>query len=412
MPEKADLSPGCRHLANPRAFEDFLSGGGALSGRGEVAEEHDYDHRARELHFEEHLRSLVLLHVSEYESGRDLTWAAEEDLLFAATGADFDISASGYGDAMAGRPIEPYWHMLGEVMDAVSAVEPERLRGVDSQTWEQITSLFGEIDIFDATRMELPPSLAEWAETSEEQSALKLQLKLDGITGSRFREALIEKPSGNDNAHFEELLGLEGEEGEEGESDQLFLFDCGYFNLDRYHEITHAGNHFVTKLHSNIKPETVAERPPSSGKGESGGYEVLSDRYVLLNGEDQNWYRVLEVRVSTGDELTILTNLLWVEADKVCLLYRYRWSIEVVFRWLKDLLELDHFISRDPTGIIRQIVSALIVWGLLVLSNQGDKDFSPKQLWREVQAAMHAAIFEFGRRCREANVSPENLPTA
>ena len=78
--------------------------------------------------------------------------------------------------------------------------------------------------------------------------------------------------------------------------------------------------------------------------------------------------------VSTGKKMTVLTNLLWIEADKVCLLYRYRWSIGVVFRGLKDLLELDHFISRDPTGIIRQVVSALIVWGLLVLSNQGQED--------------------------------------
>ena len=70
---RSELSPGYRHLANPRAFEDFLDGDGALSGRDEVAEEHDDDHRARNLHFEEHFRS------------RDLTWAAEgEDLLFTA----------------------------------------------------------------------------------------------------------------------------------------------------------------------------------------------------------------------------------------------------------------------------------------------------------------------------------------
>lgn len=82
---RSELSPGYRHLANPRAFEDFLDGGGALSGRDEVAAEHDDDYRARDLHFEEHLRSLVLLHASDYESARDLTWAAEEeDLLFTA----------------------------------------------------------------------------------------------------------------------------------------------------------------------------------------------------------------------------------------------------------------------------------------------------------------------------------------
>ena len=380
-----------------------------------MAEEYDYDHRVRKLDFDQHLRSLVLLHATDYESAHDLTWAAKEDLLFAATGADFDISVSGFGDAMAGRPIEPYWHMLDEVMSAVSAVEPKRLRGVSSDTWNQITDLFGQIDLFDATRMELPPSLAEWTQTSEEQSAMKLQLKLDGLTGSRFREALVTKPSGNDNAYFEDLLGLE--ENDSGpRSGHLFLFDCGYFNIERYHQITRTGNHFVTKLHRNIEPRAACEERPTPGQTGESGYEVVSDRYVRLgggeDGEDHGWYRVLDVRVSTGEEVRVLTNLLWVEADKVCLLYRYRWSIEVVFRWLKDLLELNHFVSRDPTGIIRQLVAALIVWGLLVLSNQGKEAFSPKQLWRELQAAMHAAIFELGRRCRKADVSPENLPVA
>ena len=75
-----------------------------------------------------------------------------------------------------------------------------------------------------------------------------------------------------------------------------------------------------------------------------------------------------------------------------------------LFRWLKSLLQLDHFISRDPTGIIRQLVVALVVWGLLMLFNQS-QTFSPKQLWRELQAAMHQAIFEFGRRGQQAGVS-------
>jgi hypothetical protein len=29
----------------------------------------------------------------------------------------------------------------------------------------------------------------------------------------------------------------------------------------------------------------------------------------------------------------------------------------------KELLQLDHFISRDPTGVVRQVVVALVVWG-------------------------------------------------
>jgi hypothetical protein len=94
-----------------------------------------------------------------------------------------------------------------------------------------------------------------------------------------------------------------------------------------------------------------------------------------------------------------------LEAEQVCQCYRYRWKIEIVFRWLKDVLHLDHFISRDPTGIVRQLVTGLVVWGLLMLWNEGES-FSPKQLWRELQAAMHRAIYELGQREAEARAGP------
>ncbi|MFB6272774.1 MAG: transposase [Salinibacter sp.] len=50
---------------------------------------------------------------------------------------------------------------------------------------------------------------------------------------------------------------------------------------------------------------------------------------------------------------------------QICRLYHHRWSIEIVFRGLSGRLRLGHFIRRDPRGVTRQIVMALIVWGLL-----------------------------------------------
>jgi IS4 transposase len=169
---------------------------------------------------------------------------------------------------------------------------------------------------------------------------------------------------------------------------RLYVFDAGYFDIDRYHEITDTGNHFVTKLHGNIEPEPVCNRPVPSAYAGTGkteteetdegrtdcGYAVLSDRYVRLSDREM-WYRVLKVKVSTDETIEILTNLLWLDAAQICRLYHHRWSIEIVFRWPKDRLQLDHFISRDPRGIVRQIVTALIVWGLLTIYNREEEGF-------------------------------------
>ena len=317
--------------------------------------------------------------------------------------------------------------MFERVQGAVANHPHQRLRGISGEEWSEIADLFGAVDLFDATQVTLPPTLADWQETSEERSGFKLQLKLDG-RGRQFKEALIISPDGNDNDYFSDLLDLEEVDlGEENSSEEalhgdLYLFDCGYFRIEQfeqYHRIGETGNSFVTKLHENINPELVCKRPvPKSATDpdqNAAGYSVLEDRLVRL-GEDRTdreggnpgrWYRVLLVEVSTEEKIAILANLLWFDAEQICWLYKHRWSIEIVFRWIKDRMQLDRFISRDPTGVVRQTLTALIVWGLLAIFNQGGErgQFSPKKLWRKLQAAMHQALFDLGRRYQQ-NLDP------
>jgi IS4 transposase len=107
--------------------------------------------------------------------------------------------------------------------------------------------------------------------------------------------------------------------------------------------------------------------------------------------------------------ITLLSSLIDAPADHICLLYRYRWTIEIVFRWLRQTLQLDHLMSHNPTGVLRQILMALIVWGLLVIANQDTDKLSPKQLWRQLQADLHQALLEFGYRlgCSGAQLDVE-----
>ena len=380
------LHSGYRQLANPKHFSRFLDGNGVLSNRDEIADRFDYNWHARKLTLEPHLRSHVLLHITKYASARDLQWAMREDPLFEATGVHIEISVPGFTQANAQRPLEPYLVMLQQVMDAVARLPHRRLRRLDKKTWRSVVKLLSRVALFDATQVSLPPSLAEWAETAPEKAGFKIQLRMSA--NGQFKHIMVTPASGNDNPYFEALLDLQEQAG------YIHVFDAGYFNIEVYHKINDSGNYFVTKLHGNIKPiiqrrRTVPDQPVA------GGYIVLEDAYVCLGGDDSRWYRILRVRLPTGKVITILTNLLLLSAEQICLLYRYRWTIEIVFRWLKQILQLDHFISRHPQGIMRQVLTALIVYGLLVLFNQDPEHFSPKQLWRRLQADLHQAVFDF-----------------
>ncbi|MCS3953309.1 hypothetical protein GGP83_003284 [Salinibacter ruber] len=253
----------------------------------------------------------------------------------------------------ADRRVEPYWQMFSRVQAAAQELPHQRLRGISTEEWEEIADLSGAVDLFDATQIELPPTLADWQKTSEERSGFKLQLKLDG-RNRQFKEALLTTPDGNDNNYFSDFLGLEWERpsGKSSEKESsaeaprgdLYLFDCGYCSIDQYHRITDTGNSFVTKLHGNTDPQSVCSRPvPETATDpdrNAAGYSIWEDRLVRLGddrtdregGNPGRWYRVLTVEVSTGEQIDVLTNLLWLDAEQICRLYKHRWSIEIVFR--------------------------------------------------------------------------------
>lgn len=394
--QRQAAKPDYRQFVNPRQFNTFLEGGGALSNRQELAEQFDYDWHARKLKFDNHFRGQVLLQATAYESTRDHQWAAAHDPLFATCGAAVQISVSGLAQANANRPVEPYVVCMQQVMDAVAGLPHRKLRALDKETWQGISHLLKRTDIFDATTLTLPPKLADWAKAMAGRKAdaagMKLQLKLAGHSGT-IKQLMFTPATGSDAPYFDDLLGdLEAQSG------VIFLFDGGYWNLDTYQQIVESDNDFVTKRAGNIQPQLVEElaRPDEPL---ASGYTVLQDALVYLDDEQSLLYRRLEVRLTNGEQITLITSLLEASADQICLLYRYRWTIEIVFRWLRQTLQFDdHLTSLQPSGILRQILTALIVWGLLIIANQDAGRFSPKQMWRQLQADLHQAILEFGYR--------------
>ena len=66
-------------------------------------------------------------------------------------------------------------------------------------------------------------------------------------------------------------------------------------------------------------------------------------------------------------ELWLITDRLELDAELVALAYRYRWTVELFFRWLKSILGMRHLISDHPNGVTMQLYAALIASLLIVL---------------------------------------------
>jgi IS4 transposase len=61
----------------------------------------------------------------------------------------------------------------------------------------------------------------------------------------------------------------------------------------------------------------------------------------------------------------LVTDRLDLEAELVALAYRYRWSVDLFFRWLKSILGCRHWLSESAAGVAIQVYVALIASVLL-----------------------------------------------
>ena len=68
-----------------------------------------------------------------------------------------------------------------------------------------------------------------------------------------------------------------------------------------------------------------------------------------------------------SERIVIATNLLDLPADVIALIYQYRWTIEIFFRFYKHILGCRHLLSHDRNGIELQTYAAILACMLISL---------------------------------------------
>jgi hypothetical protein len=170
------------------------------------------------------------------------------------------------------------------------------------------------------------------------------------------------------------------------QSDRCYIMDRWYAQFTLFNDIHRAQSSYVCRVRDNSVYEPVEERALSSA---AVAAEVVSDTVVRLGlskSEDQrpdHPVRLVVVRIQPHEKrshrkgntgcgpsdgfLRIATNLLDVPAELIALLYQYRYTIELFFRFFKHVLGCRHLLSDDPRGIAIQTYMAIIACMLISL---------------------------------------------
>ena len=109
---------------------------------------------------------------------------------------------------------------------------------------------------------------------------------------------------------------------------------------------------------------------------------VVEDVKVRLGTEpDGPVGRLVRVEAD-GHTFLLFTDREDLEAELVALIYRYRWQIELFFKWIKCILGCRHWLAESQAGVTLQVYCALIASVLLVLWT-GSKP--TKRQWEALQ---------------------------
>ena len=167
------------------------------------------------------------------------------------------------------------------------------------------------------------------------------------------------------------------------EPGKLYLYDRGFSSfalLDAHYHLKNgkpvAAAHFVVRYRpaGTNAPELVEARAQTISDDDRR-QGIVSDRVGRFVSSKPSRHKLGDLRLrevlveyeSQGERKTLrlITNLLDVSAATIAQLYRYRWQIELFFRWLKCYGHFGHLISHTREGVITHFYVTVI--GVLLM---------------------------------------------
>ena len=165
----------------------------------------------------------------------------------------------------------------------------------------------------------------------------------------------------------------------------MLVFDKAYNYYQQFAEWTEEDIFFVCRLKDNAKAllqEMLFQK--QLRKDEIGVYQVEHIHlHYKKDNKDKNEYtlclRLVYFKDEQGRKYKFITNNWDITPEEVALIYKYRWSIELTFKKLKQNFQLHFFYSDTENGIKTQIWCTLIAHLLLtvlMVKSKSEKAFS------------------------------------
>jgi hypothetical protein len=209
----------------------------------------------------------------------------------------------------------------------------------------------------DSTTIDLCLSVFPWAPFRSTKAAVKLHTLLD-LRGSIPSFIFISDGKMHDVNILDQLVP---------EAGAFYVMDRGYLDFERLAHLDDAGSFFVTRAKSNLKARRRYSRPVDRSTGLICDQTVLLTGFYSRQGFDRPLRRIKFNDPQTGKRLVFLTNNFALDALTIAKLYKYRWQVELFFKWIKQHLRIKAFFGTSENAVKSQIWIAVSVYVLVAI---------------------------------------------
>lgn len=152
------------------------------------------------------------------------------------------------------------------------------------------------------------------------------------------------------------------------EKDSFYIFDRAYMVTKMLYMIEAKEAFFVVREKHKMLFEVVPDK--NYNNPETG---VMADQIIKFKGHKTKKQYPKELRRivfydKEGNRTFVFyTNNFNITAEQVALLYKYRWRVELFFKWLKQHLRVKEFYGTTENAVKIQIYAAITAYCLVVI---------------------------------------------
>ncbi|MBT9485423.1 IS4 family transposase [Sediminibacterium sp.] len=212
----------------------------------------------------------------------------------------------------------------------------------------------------DTTTIDLCLSVFWWAKFRKHKAAIKLHTVLDIKTEIpcyiHITDGTVHEVNVLDTIDFEQ--------------NGFYVMDRGFVDYERLYSINQKQAFFVTRAKTNMKCRRIYSSKVDKTTGVLYDQTIQLVNFYALKQYPEKLRRVKYFDEESNKKFIFLTNNFELTALQIALLYRYRWKIELFFKWIKQHLKVKSFWGHSENAVKIQVYVAIISFVTVALVKQ------------------------------------------